>query len=215
MDDKVYYSCYFGTQAKRPDGSPGPHGVTAALDPQSGKILWHTTKYSVHGGCTISGKDGRLYLGGYNPLEGSQDRHVWCLDARDGSLVWQSEPLIGAIHVATIGPKFIFVHAQYKNGYLLDKDSGKILARLTEGYKCSRFTLAGSCLLGPAMDVIDVSNIGSIRLLSTGPRLDPSECIGACLSNGRIFYTGQGGGLQACQVYGAEAAAAARPWLTE
>ena len=214
MDGKLYYSCYFGREAKLGDG-PGPHGITACVDPDSGKILWQTTKYSIHGGCTISGKDGRLYLGGYNPLEGTDGRHVWCLDAKDGTLIWQSEPLKEAIQVATIGPKFIFVQAQYKNGYLLDKDTGKILSdKLTASYKCSRFTLAGSCLLGPAMDVIDLSEIGAIRLLSSGPRLDPSECIGACLSNGRIFYTGHGGGMQACQLYGAEANSSSIPWLT-
>lgn len=208
MDGKIYYSCYFGREAKLHDGSPGPKGITAAVDPGTGRVLWLTTKYSVHGGCTISGKDGRLYLGGYNPLEGTTGRHVWCLDAKDGGLVWQSEPLKEAINVATIGPSFIFIHAQYKNGYLLDKQTGKILATLTPGYKCSRFTLSGSCLLGPSLDVIDLSDIGSIRLLTTGPRLDPSDCIGGCVSNGRIFYTGHGGGMQACLSQGAEASPA-------
>ena len=121
MDGRLYYSCFFGYSAKLPSGLPGPQGITAAIEPETGKIVWLTTKYSVRGGCTISAKDGRLYLGGYNPLAGSQNCHVWCLDAKDGSLVWQSEPLRGAIHVATIGPQFIFVHAQYKDGYLLDK----------------------------------------------------------------------------------------------
>ena len=64
------------------------------------------------------------------------------------------------------------------------------------------------------MDVYDLSDPDHIRLVSTGPRLDPSECIGACVSNGRIFYTGHGGGLQACQVYGEEAAAGP-PWIAK
>jgi hypothetical protein len=145
-------------------------------------------------------------------LEGTDGRHVWCLDAKDGSLIWQSDPLSEAIHVPTIGPALVFIQAQYKNGYLLDKETGKILATLTPGYKCSRFTMAGSHLLGPAMDVIDLSNPASIKLVSSGPRLDPSECIGACVSNGRLFYTGHGAGLQACQVYGPEADGPG-PWL--
>jgi hypothetical protein len=58
------------------------------------------------------------------------------------------------------------------------------------------------------MDVYDLSNLGDARLLSTGPRLDPSECIGACVSNGRIFYTGHGGGLQASLLCGADVASA-------
>jgi hypothetical protein len=42
----------------------------------------------------------------------------------------------------------------------------------------------------------DPKNPHDVQLLSTGPRLDPSECIGAIASNGRVFYTGHGGGLQ-------------------
>jgi outer membrane protein assembly factor BamB len=204
MDGKIYYSCFFGRRITH----PGAKGLTAAIEPETGKVIWLTTEHSIYGGCTISAADGRLYLGGYNPLAGTEGRHIWCLDAKDGSLVWQSEPLREAIHVATIGPDFIFVHAQYKNGYLLDKATGKIKATLTEGYKCSRFTLCGSHLLGPAMDIVDVSNPAAIQLISSGPRMDFSECIGACSSNGRIYYTGHGGGLIASMVCGKEAESA-------
>ena len=36
--------------------------MTAALDPATGHVTWCTTDYSTQGGCTISGKDGRLYV---------------------------------------------------------------------------------------------------------------------------------------------------------
>ncbi len=55
---------------------------------------------------------------------------MWCLDAKDGALVWQSQPIALAIHVPTLGPRFIFVHAQYKDSYLLDLATGKVLAVL-------------------------------------------------------------------------------------
>jgi hypothetical protein len=61
------------------------------------------------------------------------------------------------------------------------------------------------------MDVYELSGDAAARLLSTGPRMDPSECIGACVSNGRIFYTGHGAGLQASALYGDEAASDAEP----
>jgi outer membrane protein assembly factor BamB len=215
LDGRLYYSCFFGYRAKLRDGQPGPQGITAALALETGKVEWLTTKYSLRSGCTISAKDGRLYLGGYHEPLGDKNCHVWCLDAKDGSLVWQSEPLLLAIHVVTIGPEYIFVHAQYKETYLLDKQSGRLLATLQDGYKCSRLTLCSSCMLGPSMDVCELTAVGGRapcthgRLLSTGPRLDPSECIGACVSNGRIFFTGHGGGLQASLLYGEEAMAAA------
>jgi outer membrane protein assembly factor BamB len=205
MDGKLYYSCFFGYLREGIRGAPKATGVTAALDPATGRILWSTTEHAVHSGCTISGKDGRLYLGGYSRVDAKTNR-VWCLDAKDGSLVWQSDPVERAIHVITVGEKYLFTHAQYKNGYLIDKESGKIFRILTKGYKCTRFTLSGPYLLGANMDIHDLSEVSQIELVSTGPAVDPSQCVGSIISNGRLFYTSHGSGLQISQVYGAEAA---------
>jgi len=203
MDGTLYYSCYFGHSAKSRRGLPSAKGLTAAIEPQTGQVIWLTTKYFIHGGCTISGENGRLYLGGYNKLEDGNS-FVWCIDAQDGSIIWKSEPVREAIQVVTIGPRFLFVHAQYRNGYLLDKDTGKIITTLTQGYKCTRFTLSEPYLLGSNMDVYDLSDVNKVELISTGPRIDPSECIGTTVSNGRIFYTCHGGGLQVGLVCGSE-----------
>jgi outer membrane protein assembly factor BamB len=231
MDGTLYYSCFFGHSARIRRGLPGPEGITAAIDPITGQVIWLTTKYYVHGGCTISGKDGRLYLGGYNPVGISRELHlktgggniideetgrrlytrIWCLDARDGSLVWESEPLLGAIHVITIGDKFLFTHAQYKNGYLINKNTGKVLTTLTEGYRCTRFTVSSPYLLGTNMDVINLSDVDEIVPVSSGPPLDIAGCIGPIVSNGRMFYTSAGAGMQACQVCGVEATSITAP----
>ncbi len=211
LDGKLYYSCYFGYSAKTKRGLPSAKGLTAALDPLTGRVIWLTTKYFIHGGCTISAENNRLYLGGYNKLEAGQSL-VWCVNAQDGSLFWKSDPVREAIQVVTIGPRFLFVHAQYRNGFLLDKETGKILTTLTQGYKCTRFTLSEPYLLGSNMDIYDLSNLNDINLISSGPRLDPSECIGTVVSNGRIFYTCHGGGLQVSQLYGAEAFSFTVPW---
>jgi outer membrane protein assembly factor BamB len=205
LDDVLYYSCFFGSEARR-GNSPGPYGVTAALDPPTGRIRWLTTKYSVHSGCSISAAEGRVYVGGYCRDPETRRPHVWCLDADDGSLVWRSEPLPSSIQVVTIALDFLFVHSHGSRSYLLDKRSGKILTTLNQGYKCSRFTLSGNYLLGPNLDVVDLSDPRAIRLLSTGPRLDPSECIGGIASNGRVFYTCHAGGLQASLISASEAA---------
>ena len=201
MDGTLYYSCYFGHSAKSRRGLPSAKGFTAAVKPETGQFIWLTTRYFVHGGCTISGENGCLYLGGYNKLEDGNS-FVWCIDARDGSMIWKSEPVREAIQVVTIGPRFLFVHAQYRNGFLLDKDTGNIITTLTQGYKCTRFTLSEPYLLGSNMDVYDLSDVNKVKLISSGPRLDPSECIGTIVSNGRIFYTCHGGGLQVGLVCG-------------
>lgn len=205
MGDTLYYSCFFGYAARDRKGEPGPHGVTAALDPATGDVKWLTTKHSVTAGCTISAADGRLYLGGYNqPHAGTEDRFVWCLDARDGSLVWQSEPVVKAINVVTVGPKFIFAFAYGGNAYTIDKQTGKILLKFNHGYACTRFSLTGPYLLGSNADMIDLSD--GARLVSTGPAFDLRECVGAVASNGRLFYATQANGLVVCQVCGDEAA---------
>ncbi len=203
MDGKLYYSCYFGDKK--------PQGVTAEMDPATGEIVWVTTKYAVHAGCTVSGKDGRLYLGGYNPVEEKNNR-VWCLDARDGSLVWKSEPVLGAIHVITIGQRSLFTHAQYRQGYLIDKHTGKILGNLTKDYRCTRFTLSEPYLFGPNMNIHDLSQ--DEKLVYAGPSIDVLQCVGGFVSNGRVFYTTNGGGLQASLICGSEATSFKAPWET-
>jgi len=210
MNGTLYYSCFFGYQAQR-DGQPGPTGLTAALEPKTGRTLWLTTNYSVHGGCTISGQNGRLYLGGYNrPSIRTENRYVWCLDARDGSLIWRSDPLSMAIQDVGIGSKFLLAHVQYRHTYLLAPETGKILSVYTNNYKCTRFTLSDPYLLGSNLDVHDLS--AGDTLVSSGPALDPSECVASIPSNGRLYYTGQGGGLQACLVGADEGASVLTPW---
>jgi hypothetical protein len=60
------------------------------------------------------------------------------------------------------------------------------------------------------MDMIDLSD-GS-KLVSTGPAVDSRECLGAVVSNGRMFYTSQASGLQVSQVYGDEAKTLGPAW---
>ncbi len=207
MDGTLYYSCYLGGSARRT--AEGQAGVTAAIDPATGRVLWSTTKYAVHSGCTISAKDGRLYLGGYAAAKTDRRCHVWCLDARDGSLIWESEPLVQAIHDVTVCPTFLFTCGQSKDGYLIDKQTGKILTTLAKAYRCTRYTFSNPYLLGVNMDVVDSSNG---QLISSGPSIDPNACVGSVVSNGRIFHTSQGGGLQVSEVYGPEAAMFQSSW---
>ena len=210
MDGVLYYSCFFGYAAKR-KGVAGPKGVTAAIEPTTGRVLWSSTEHCVTAGCTISAKDGRLYLGGYNAMDSkSGPRHVWCLDAAGGSLIWESEPLIKSINVVTVAEKLIFAFAYGGQGYLLDKATGKILSTFNYGHACTRFTVSEPYVIGPNMDMIDTSD--GNKLVSTGPPVDLRDCVGGVVSNGRIFYTSQANGLQVSQVCGAEAASFTAPW---
>ncbi|HND51994.1 MAG TPA: PQQ-binding-like beta-propeller repeat protein, partial [Pirellulaceae bacterium] len=102
LDGKLYYSTFFGYSASQRArrGLPAENnGLTACIEPATGKVVWQTTKYYVTAKCTLTGRDGRLYIGGYNPAnESTKDRFVWCVDAKDGSLIWQSDPVTSALN---------------------------------------------------------------------------------------------------------------------
>jgi outer membrane protein assembly factor BamB len=217
MDGKLYYSTFFGYSAdqRRRRGLPaGPNGITAELDPSTGAVGWLTTRHHVTAGCTISASEGRLYVGGYNrPNESTDNRYVFCLDADDGALVWKSDPVASAVNVITLSPDRIFTNASGRDGHVLDYGSGHILSRFNLGYACTRFSCSGPYVMGANMDLIDLSD--NNRLVSTGPCVDSRECVGAVVSNGRIFYTSQASGLQVCQVAGEEAEVYSPPWQTE
>jgi outer membrane protein assembly factor BamB len=207
LDGKLFYSTFFGYAAsKRAErGLPAENnGLTACLDPQTGKVVWLTTKYYVTAKCTVSARDGRLYLGGNNRAdEFSGDRFVWCLDARDGALVWKSDPITSALNVVTVGDRFIFSNALRGRGNVFDRMTGKVVGGVDHNYACCRFTMSGSYVLGANMDMIDLAADG--KLVSTGPAVDSRECLGAVVSNGRVFYTSQASGFVVSQTYGAAA----------
>ena len=217
MDGRLYYSTFFGysaSQRRRRGLKSGANGVTAALDPMTGETLWRTTDYSVTAGCTISAAAGRLYLGGYNqPDESTNDRFIFCLDAKDGSLVWRSPPLKSAVNVITVGDDFIFSNARGREGNVLNKETGEIVSQFNMGYACTRFTVSGTYLLGSNMDMIDLAS-GS-RLIASGPSIDSRECVGSTVSNGRVFYTSQASGIQVSLLAGQEASHAKSPWDRE
>lgn len=207
LDGKLYYSTFFGysaTQRGRRGLPKENNGLTACLDPKTGNVVWLTTKHFVTAKCTLSARDGRLYLGGNNQAsEDTTDRFVWCLDAKDGSLVWKSDPITSALNVVTVGEKFIFSNALRGRGNVFDRQTGKVVGGVDHNYACCRFTMSGSYVLGANMDMIDLSAGG--KLVSTGPAIDSRECLGAVVSNGRIFYVSQASGFIVSQTYGAEA----------
>ncbi len=206
LNGKLYYSVFFGyaESLRKRRGLPAENnGLTACLDPATGEILWSTTDYYVTSKCTLSARDGRVYIGGFNRAqEGTDDRFVWCLDAETGSLVWKSDPVTSALNVVTVGEQFIFSNALRGKGNVFDRVSGKVTSSIGHNYACCRFTLSEPYVLGANMDMIDLSQDG--KLVSTGPAIDSRECLGAVVSNGRIFYMSQASGLVVSQTYGEE-----------
>jgi len=203
-DGKFYYSAFFGYAAsqKKRRGLPAKNnGLTACLEPKTGEVLWLTTDYYVTSKCTLSSRDGRIYIGGNNrATEDTKDRFVWCLNAKDGSLIWKSDAVTSALNVVSVGERFIFSNALRGKGNIFDRKTGKVYAGIETNYACCRFTLSEPYVLGANMDMIDLSAKG--KLVSTGPAIDSRECLGAVVSNGRIFYMSQASGFMVSQTYG-------------
>ena len=214
-DNKFYYSVFFGYSAgqRARRGLPAENnGLTACLDPRTGEVLWETTDYYVTSKCTLSARDGHIYIGGNNrPHEGTEDRFVWRLNAHDGSLSWQSDPVTSALNVVSVGKNFIFSNALRGKGNVFDQQSGKVVQSVGHNYACCRFTLSEPYVLGANMDMIDLSAGG--QLVSTGPAIDSRECLGAVVSNGRIFYMSQASGFVVSQTYGPESAQLPAVWM--
>lgn len=214
LDGKLYYSVFFGydSSQKRRRGLPVENnGLTACLDPKTGEVIWKTNDYYVTSKCTLSARDGRIFIGGFNRAqEGTDDRFVWCLDAKTGELVWQSDPVTSALNVVTVGERFVFSNALRGKGNVFDRETGKVIESIGHNYACCRFTLSEPYVLGANMDMIDLSDGG--KLVSTGPAIDSRECLGAVVSNGRIFYTSQASGFVVSQTYGEESARLPAAW---
>jgi outer membrane protein assembly factor BamB len=204
LDGKLFYSTFFGyaaSQRKRRGLPLENNGLTACLEPATGDVVWQTHKYYVTSKCTLSARGGRIYVGGYNrAIEGTDDRFVWCLNAKDGSLAWKSDPVTSALNVVTVGEKYIFSNALRGKGNVFDRKTGKVVSSIGHNYACCRFTLSEPYVLGANMDMIDLSDNG--KLVSTGPAIDSRECLGAVVSNGRIFYMSQASGFVVSQTYG-------------
>jgi outer membrane protein assembly factor BamB len=217
LDGKLFYSTFFGYSASERARRGLPvqnNGLTACLEPETGEVIWTTNKYFVTAKCTLSARDGRIYIGGNNqPQEGTKDRFVWCLSAKDGSLVWQSDPITSALNVVTVGEQFIFSNALRGRGNVFDRQTGKVVGGVDHNYACCRFTMSGSYVLGANMDMIDLAAGG--KLVSTGPAIDSRECLGAVVSNGRIYYTSQASGFVVSQTYGAESKTLPAVWDRE
>ncbi len=207
MDGTLYYSTFFGYQAgqrRRRGLEEGVNGITASLNPETGEVRWLTTDHYVTAGCTVTAKDGRLYLGGYNPArDGVEVRFIRCLDAGDGSLIWKSDPVASAVNVVSVGEKFIFSNAIRAQCHVFDKATGKIAYKFDLDYACTRFTVSEPYLMGPNMDMLDLSE--GHKLVATGPAVDSRECLGSAVSNGRIFYISQASGLEMSAVCGEDA----------
>ena len=195
MDGRLYYSCYFGNK--------NPPGVTAAIDPASGKVLWKNTHYAVHGGCTISASERPALSGRIQRCRRQDEPHlVPRRQGRFASLEKRSRRLGDPRrHDRRREPLHAPPISTRHDARPLKRPQDRATSRKATTARAS--AMCGKYLLGSNMDVIDTAD--GNRLVSSGPAVDVILCTGAHVSNGRLYFTANGGGLQLSMAYGEEA----------
>jgi len=190
LDGVIYVSCGLAW-------GDGP-GSTMAIDPASGKALWTNEEFHVHGYGRPSAQDGRLYLGG------QAGAPMYCVNAKDGSLVWK-EPLSYSHHPA-IGDDYFVTRGYGGSGLVRDLASAKAVKvkgkELTGGcpdHACSPVLLTTSKLS------YAVSSSGLyVRDLTTGDILwqslgfAPRTCTNPTPANGRLFFSPNANNMLYC-----------------
>ena len=165
-------------------------GGTMAVEPKTGKVLWTTADYHVHGYGRPAARDGLLYLGGQSGAP------MYCTSAIDGSLKWKADR-VSYSHSPALGDNFFVTRGYGGHGILRDLASDKPIIRN------NREVLAGcpdhSCapvLLTTARISYAVSTSGLYaRDLNTGRIVwqsrgfAPRACTTPIAANGRLFFS--------------------------
>ncbi len=182
LDSVMFFSCgqTWGNGA----------GGTVAVDPKTGKTLWSTDEYHVHGYGRPAARDGLLYLGG------QAGASMYCISAKDGSLEWKAER-VGYSHSPALGDDFFVCRGYGGHGILRDLTTGQPILR-------NRSQVLGGCpdhscapvLLTSARISYAVSTSGLYaRDLNTGDILwqsrgfAPRACTTPIAANGRLFFS--------------------------
>src|SRR5262249_19992443 len=114
LDGIMFFSCGL-------DWGKGA-GSTIAVEPATGKVLWTSTDYHVHGYGPPAARDGHLYLGGQSGAP------MYCVSARNGKLKWQADNVSYSHHPA-LGEDYFVVRGYGGDGIVRDLATGKAVIR--------------------------------------------------------------------------------------
>lgn len=165
-------------------------GSTIAVEPATGKLLWTSREYHVHGYGRPAGRDGLLYLGGQSGAA------LYCVHARDGSLKWQADN-VSFSHQPALGEDYLVVRGYGGHGYVRELATGKPARR--EGREvlggCPDHTCAPVLLVRGRLSYAVSSSGLYVRDLNTGKILwqslgfAPRACTTPTAANGRLYYS--------------------------
>lgn len=179
-------------------------GVLMAIEPATGRELWRNEQNYARGSLAyVAYHDRQLFVGG----TGSPFR---CLDAQNGSTVWEVSAGPKGSFGAAISSRGVALRSYGPKAFLLDRFTGKPL--LGPDGKAVQFGYAGSTGCSPLTIVNERYGIqqsgGESRRLAVA-RIDTGEtlwhfqltsraCPGSVISEGRIYTPSNGDGLLYC-----------------
>lgn len=165
-------------------------GSTIAVEPVTGKVLWTSKDYHVHGYGRPAARDGYLYLGGQSGAP------MYCIAAKDGSLKWKADNVSYSHHPA-LGEDYFVVRGYGGHGVVRDLATGKPVIRDKRevlggcpDHACSPVLLTSGRLSyavsSSGLYARDIDN-GKIVWQSLG--FAPRACTSPTAANGRLFFS--------------------------
>jgi outer membrane protein assembly factor BamB len=168
----------------------GGDGVTLAVEPKSGKLLWTTREHHVHGYGRPAARDGKLFLGGQSGAA------LACLSAADGKLVWKTDN-VSFSHSPVLGDDMLIVRSYGGHGSVFETATGKpfrLNGKEIEGgcpdHACSPILLTtGKISYAVSTTGLYARDMTTGRVLWQSLGFAPRACTSPVAANGRLFFS--------------------------
>lgn len=165
-------------------------GSTVAVEPASGKVLWKTDDYHIHGYGRPAARDGFVYLGGQSGAP------MYCLDAKTGQLKWKVDRL-GYAHSPALGQDYFVTRGYGGHAILRDLATGKPIARQGKDvlagcpdHSCAPVLLtSGRIAYAVSSSGLYARDLQSGEILWQSKGFAPRACTTPVAANGRLFYS--------------------------
>jgi outer membrane protein assembly factor BamB len=182
LDGTMYFSC--GLTWGKGVGS------TIAVEPATGKVLWTSTDYHVHGYGRPAGRDGMLFLGGQSGAP------MYCIAAKDGSLKWKVDN-VSYSHQPALGEDYFVVRGYGGHGIVRDLATGKPVIRDKRevlggcpDHSCAPVLLtSGRLSFAVSSSGLYARDIDSGKIVWQSLGFAPRACTSPTAANGRLFYS--------------------------
>ena len=165
-------------------------GSTIAVEPATGKVLWTSKDYHVHGYGRPAARDGHLYLGGQSGAP------MYCITAKEGKLKWQADNVSYSHHPALAEDVFV-VRGYGGHGIVSDLATGKPVIRDKRevlggcpDHACSPVLLtSGKISYAVSSSGLYARDLDTGKIVWQSLGFAPRACTSPTAANGRLFFS--------------------------